>query len=291
MRLDVGEFVHSWHDGAVTPPDIRLIAIDLDGTLLDSQKRLDPDFPELLHTLQERGITVVPASGRQHESIRRAVSPGSSPETINELAIIAENGAMVTNAGEVVSLDPVSRETLDAMLDVVAAESAAGRNTGLVYCGSQAAYIERDDPEFRAATDGYYPIRTTVKDLRSVQDVPLKLSIWDADGAEKGIWRAIRHAAPDDTRTLVSAPVWIDVMSPTADKGHALGDLQESLGITPAQTMVFGDYGNDIGMLGKADWSFAMGEAHPDVKKIANYQAPSNDDQGVTRTIREILEL
>ena len=63
-------------------------------------------------------------------------------------------------------------------------------------------------------------------------------------------------------------------MSPTADKGHALRAVQAALGVTAEQTMVFGDYFNDIGMLDAAYWSFAMDNAHPDVRAHARFVAP-----------------
>lgn len=273
------------------PPDIRLIAIDLDGTLLNSRKELDPDFADVLAALQGRGIVVAPASGRQHESIRQAVAPGSSPAAVDRLAIIAENGALVARGGRVLATDPLSREALLASLEAVAAEAALGRNVGAVLCGARSAYIERGDAEFLAATAQYYPLRQVVADLREVDDVPLKLAVWEPDGVENGVLAGIRAAAPADTRVLISAAVWVDVMSTEADKGHALARLQDELGLTPAQTMAFGDYGNDLGMLRRAEWSYAMADAHPSVRDVARFAAPSNDAQGVTRTIREVLGL
>ena len=80
-------------------------------------------------------------------------------------------------------------------------------------------------------------------------------------------------------------------MSPTADKGHALRAVQDTLGITAEQTMAFGDYLNDVGMLDAASFSFAMDNAHPDVRAHARFVAPSNNANGVVRTIRSVLGL
>ena len=90
---------------------------------------------------------------------------------------------------------------------------------------------------------------------------------------------------------VVSGEHWVDVMNRTADKGAALRRLQRELGITPAQTMVFGDYLNDLQMLDAAEWSFAMENAHPDVIARARHLAPSNNDNGVLRTIARVLDL
>jgi hydroxymethylpyrimidine pyrophosphatase-like HAD family hydrolase len=90
---------------------------------------------------------------------------------------------------------------------------------------------------------------------------------------------------------VVSGEHWVDVMNSTANKGAALRGLQRALGITPAQTMVFGDYLNDLEMLDAADWSFAMANAHPEVVRRARHLAPSNNDNGVLRTISRVLGL
>ncbi|WP_353717780.1 HAD hydrolase family protein [Dyadobacter sp. 676] len=66
--------------------------------------------------------------------------------------------------------------------------------------------------------------------------------------------------------------------------------LQEKFRITAGQTMVFGDYLNDLEMLEKAHYSYAMANAHPDIKKIARFIAKSNDENGVVEVLSEITE-
>ena len=78
-------------------------------------------------------------------------------------------------------------------------------------------------------------------------------------------------------------------MNKNISKGNALSILQKKLKITPDQTMVFGDYMNDIEMLQNAKYSFAMQNAHSIVKENANYLAPSNDDFGVIEMIKKYL--
>ena len=89
----------------------------------------------------------------------------------------------------------------------------------------------------------------------------------------------------------MSGPHWVDVLSPTANKGRAVRRLQEELGVTPDQTMVFGDFLNDLEMMDAATYSFAMANAHPLLKERANWVAPTNNANGVVRTIRTVLGL
>jgi hypothetical protein len=83
----------------------------------------------------------------------------------------------------------------------------------------------------------------------------------------------------------------VDVLSPTANKGRAVRRLQEELGVTPDQTMVFGDFLNDLEMMDAATWSFAVANAHPLLKARARFVAPANNANGVVRTVRAVLGL
>ena len=78
-------------------------------------------------------------------------------------------------------------------------------------------------------------------------------------------------------------------MDAHTDKRRGVVALQEQLGITPAQTMVFGDYLNDLQMLGAGEWSFAMANAYPDLLREARYIAPANTEYGVLRVIDAML--
>ena len=91
----------------------------------------------------------------------------------------------------------------------------------------------------------------------------------------------------DKLNVQVSGPIWMDVMSAGVNKGSALKQLSELLGIDRSNVMAFGDYFNDAEMLRFAGWSFAMENGHPDVKRIARYLARSNNENGVLRAVRK----
>jgi hydroxymethylpyrimidine pyrophosphatase-like HAD family hydrolase len=80
-------------------------------------------------------------------------------------------------------------------------------------------------------------------------------------------------------------------MNPATNKGAGIRSIQRALGITPAQTMVFGDFLNDLELMDAADYSFAMYNAHPVLRERARYVAPPNTDNGVVRTISSVLGL
>lgn len=79
-------------------------------------------------------------------------------------------------------------------------------------------------------------------------------------------------------------------MAPGINKGGAVKLLQESLGITPEETMVFGDQMNDIEMMQQAYYSFAVGNARPEVKAAARFQADVNVKDGVLKVLRLLVQ-
>ena len=87
----------------------------------------------------------------------------------------------------------------------------------------------------------------------------------------------------------VSGEHWVDLSGLETHKGNALQKLQDQLGVDKSQTMVFGDYNNDLEMLQLADFSFAMANAHPNVKKTANYSTKSNDELGVESILEKVI--
>lgn len=264
-------------------PDVRLIAVDLDGSLLDDEKRIDPTFWTLLDVLHDRGVALCPASGRQYATLRRQFGR-------DDLVYIAENGAYVVHGGEELSSDVVDLGTARLVVDAVRGLASDGGDVGTVLCGKRSAYVERTDRAFVEQAEPYYARLEVVEDLRAVDDEVLKLAVYDFGSAEHGAGAALaRFDGP--VHVVVSGEHWVDVMSPTADKGHALRAAQRALGVSRDQTMAFGDYFNDLGLLDAAAWSFAMDNAHPQVRAHARYVAPSNNANGVVRTIAAVLGL
>ncbi|MFV0452686.1 MAG: HAD hydrolase family protein, partial [Propioniciclava sp.] len=86
-----------------------------------------------------------------------------------------------------------------------------------------------------------------------------------------------------------SSAEWVDIINPRVNKGSAIRALQQSLGVDPEQTIVFGDYLNDLEMLRVTPYSFAVANAHPEVIAAASGVVPANADHGVIRTLQVVL--
>lgn len=265
-----------------SPIDLRLVVCDMDGTLLDEHKRIPERLWPLLEELGRRGIAFAPASGRQYATLAKQFG-----EVGSHLDYIAENGALVMREGAEVSSSPLPASDVPALVEALREHAASGADLGIVLCGKRSAYVERTDEAFLSKVEHYYKALTVLEDLGTAEDEFLKIAVYDFGGAEGTA--ASLASFEDHLRVVVSDHHWVDVMAPGVNKGKALAALQRSLGITPSQTVVFGDFLNDLEMMGEAELSFAMANAHPDVAAAARYRAPSNAEEGVITVLEELL--
>ena len=253
----------------------------MDGTLLRSNHELNPEFYSIYNQLQSKGIQFVPASGRQFYSITSYFE-----DQKDSMPIIAENGTYVTYNGKEVFVDELDRNLVHEIIK----ETRNIDGANLVLAGKNAAYIESKDEEFINYFKHYYTKNIQVEDLTKIENEQfIKIAIHHSKGSENNIYPFLKKFDSDSLKIVISGEVWLDIMNYDTNKGKALKELQTALNITPEETMVFGDYMNDIEMLKLAEHSYAMKNAHPDVKKIANYEAPTNDEDGVLQILKTLL--
>jgi Cof subfamily protein (haloacid dehalogenase superfamily) len=267
-------------------PDIRLIVSDMDGTLLDDDKEVHEEFWPLVRELHRRGVAFSPASGRQYYTLLEQFS-----DIADDIVFISDNGSCVMRGGVEISSDCLTREDARLLVIMLRETIAAGADAGIVVCGKRSAFIERSDAAFFDGVDPYHQRLEIVEDLLTViDDDVLKIAVYDLESAERNIEPAL-DAFTGTHKVTVSGQHWLDVNAKTANKGRAITRLQDALGVTPAQTMVFGDFLNDLEMMDTADYSFAMNNAHPLLAARARYVAPPNSDNGVVRTIAAVLRI
>ena len=259
---------------------VRLIAVDMDGTLLNSRHEVSDKLEQLLVQLKALGIRFAAASGRQYASITEKLEHLS-----DDLIVIAENGAYAKLDGEDLVHTTIGTEARNEVLRRVAQR----KDIHPVLCTRDNAYIRSDRPDFIGYVSEYYNHYTCIDDLTSLPDPVLKVALYQAEDSETHIW-PLMSDLQGDLQVKVSGKYWVDVSDPLANKGHALEIVQHKLQITPEQTMAFGDYNNDLEMLARASFSFAMANAHPNVKLAARYQTTGNDDFGVERILEMLLK-
>lgn len=264
-------------------PDIRLIACDMDGTLLDDDNAIHDDFWPLIDQLHARGIIFCPASGRQYYSLLERFKP-----IADELIFIAENGTYVMRKGIELSSDCLTREATQILIQTYRKLKQKEADVSVVLCGKHSAYVEDNVEDFLAEAAKYYHRLEMVDDLLAIEDDILKVATFTSRSSEYVIYPTFASFR-NTHKVVVSGERWLDVMALLANKGSGVRHIQERLQITRDQTMVFGDFLNDLEMMDEATYSFAMANAHPVLKERANFLSPGNADNGVVRTIKSVL--
>lgn len=260
--------------------NVKLVVTDLDGTLLNSNHEVSNHFFELFHNLKNH-VHFVAASGRQYHSMSAKFE-----SILNDITIVAENGGLTMQGDKELLFTDLSIEKTRELIPLI-----RELNGGYaVLCGKECAYVETENQDFISLFDEYYNKYKIVKDLSKVTNDPiLKIAIYHFESSEKYLFPALKHLE-GEMKIKVSGQNWLDISHVNANKGFALKQLQQKMGISPKETMVFGDYNNDLEMLELADYSFAMENAHPDVKKVANYSTKSNEDYGVEVVLEQLYK-
>ena len=261
---------------------IKLIATDMDGTLLNDKKELPKDFCSFVSSRKD--IKTVIASGRQYFSLIKTF-----PDNINDFIFIADNGAVVYEKGKPLFTDFIDRETVESLLK----EIHAIEGTACVLCGANSAYISTADEIAVKNIEMYYAkVKFDMKSFDECRDDKiLKLAVFLNKEAERRLCPCLKHLNDKDGRmsALLSGDSWVDIMNRRTNKGTALKKVMELYGIKPEEAMAFGDYHNDLEMIKACKESYAMANAHEDIKAAAKYIAPSNNDDGVMRVLRKVL--
>lgn len=262
--------------------NIKFIAADMDGTLLDNEGHLPSDFFDVFQQLEQKGIMFAAASGRQYYSLLQTFS-----KVKERMMFIAENGTLVMHQGKEIYSCTIDIESIHSIIK----EARLIEGAHIVLCGKKSAYIETESSEAHEEIKKYYYRCNLVKDLLTVDDEFIKVAICHFDGSQELLYPSINAKFNVDHKVVISAKIWLDIININASKGDAIKHLQETLKFSFEQTMSFGDYFNDIEMLQASFHSYAVENAHEKVKKFARFSAPSNSDSGVLKVIRDFLVL
>lgn len=275
--------------------DIKLIAMDMDGTLLSGEKLVPDENIRALRECEARGIMTVLASGRAFESIRQlAKAMGiNSP-------IISANGARVDESpdGPPLMVDVFEPDVAERVYRMLMDDGVffVIYAPGTMYQSNLNGYEDTNRGlnrgVLRAGREFTGPAQIeVVRDRRRTQEEGLyramKFVLFNKDPARLARLRAAFE--PMGLYMSSSDDESLELMMPDAGKGRALEFLMRHYGLERNQVMAFGDYVNDLTMLAAAGYPVAMGNALDAVKQIAWTVAPTNDEAGVGRTIRRYV--
>ena len=273
--------------------DIKLIAIDMDGTLVDDEKQIPEENLKALKECSDRGIEIVPATGRTLKGI---------PKKLKELAGvrygITVNGAVVADLKRE---KIISTCRLSAELAVEVMTMAKESGDDIMYdayvngIGYTSEEFYDQFPRFihsealarllmgarRAVPDHIQWIREHAGEVDKIN------MFFTSQGARERMRRRLQQNP--GLWVSSSLPCNLEINAAGADKGGALVKLADYLGISRDATMAFGDGENDLTMIQKAGIGVAMENGTPAVKEAADYITLSNEEAGVAAAIRRFV--
>ncbi len=258
---------------------IKLIISDMDGTLLNSSKELPLEIYQLIRECTSQNKIFAIATGRQVPNIEKYFTPVK-----DQMLIVGENGCHAKYQGENFHYSTMKKEHLRELIQMI--RSIDG--TQAVMCGRNMAYAEDINEEFLIQAKKYFTNLQLVNSLDDVEDDICKISIYDANAEHHSYPKFLEFT--NRFQVILSAAIWIDVCNLNESKGNAINLFQSTYGIKIEETMAFGDYLNDLTLMSRAHYRYAMENAHAELKKICNYTTTSNDEEGVITVLKELLD-
>ncbi len=265
---------------------VRLLALDLDGTIVDSRMQVSARVRSALRLAMDSGVRVTLASGRFFHSMRLFADDLGIREPL-----ICYQGALIQ--------DPASEEALfrcGVPLDLAREFIHFVRRHGWDLClyFDDRPYVESVTPHLRFYAE-YSPVK---EELRPVGDLsaflsqePLKLLVVTEAEQAGAVDSTLRRRFAGRLRVVRSFARFVEATNVAVSKGRALSFLAQRLGVSQAQTMAIGDNDNDADMVAWAGLGVAMGGASAAVKAVADHVAPAIEEDGAAQAIeRFILE-
>ena len=261
---------------------VRLVVSDVDGTLVDKDKKLTDGTIAAVKRLRDAGVAFTVISARPMSGIQPLLEPLGLDEDVG-----AFNGGIVFRRDGTI----VSRHTIDAGVARGVIELAAGEEVDI--------WVFADDQWF--ATDGNGPhtgservssnqepvIRADFDDLLVRADKITFVS--DDEDRLRAFYEKVHDKYGEQATVAQSQTYYLDVTARQANKGNGVIALAKSNGVDLADTAVIGDQRNDLPMLTRAGLAIAMGNAPDDVKKAARKVTRANDEDGVAHAIDTII--
>jgi Cof subfamily protein (haloacid dehalogenase superfamily) len=271
----VSKGANKWEKGVKLK--YKLLALDLDGTLLDSRGRIPPMHIEALKKAQDAGVILVIATGRYYMQ---------TEWIMKELGF---EGILVSNDGAV-TLKSDTKEIIHEYsysIDDVEPFISFCRKNDIHFsvCTAFEYYVELMDNYQYENHKEYEIIHTFHEDVMQLKDRVMKFTVQDEK--RKGGWQNIE--VPSNLKKKVDGEFFKEIVHLESSKTSGLIKVLELLNIEPSEMIAVGDFYNDLDMLEYAGLGIAMGNAPKDVKERADVVTLSNDENGVYHAIEKYI--
>lgn len=262
-------------------PDIRLITIDLDHTLLDAERNVSERNRAVLQEAVDAGVVVAIATGRSH----------SSAETYArdlgiDAPVISYNGAMIRRPGDE---EPMRHLRLEADLAAEIVETLVHDMIDFLYFLDGELYVAKFDRWARRYLERTGDQAIIAGDLRKFAgERPTKLLMVGTPGQTRERYERFTAEYGDRVYCTISLPEYMEILDPGATKATALRWLAEHLEIPMEQTMALGDSLNDLEMVQAAGVGVFMPRADDELKQHADF-VPESQDEGVAEAVEKLV--
>ena len=266
--------------------DIRLLALDLDGTLTDREKKVSPKNREYIRLAQEKGVRIILASGRPVIGIR-GVADALDLWTTGGY-ILAYNGGQIIDCKT--GRDLVKRTVPMEYVHEICGLIRRFPVYPLTY--NETGVICENDTDRYVLQEGYNNSIPVIRVGSLEEQVREPVVKFMAVGEPEQLSRAreyLQGRFGDKLNVFFSEPYFMEITPPGIEKASALAALSGMLGTAAEQMMACGDGLNDIPMLQYAGLSVAMENAYEETKRAADYVVASNEDDGVAEAIRRFI--
>lgn len=266
---------------------IKLIAIDLDGTLLNSEGTISPENKAALKKAKEMGLKVVICTGRPLLSIAKILDELNLREH-GDYAI-TYNGGLVqrTDTGEILSQKTLTKAEA-AELYALSKELQLPCNLLDLDNIYELPYPKGKESWYKKTNQALPFVSTTMEELP--EDAQFNKIVFCYEAEEIG--EAIKKIPAEfyDRYTIFkSRPILFEMMNKEVDKGKGIEILSDLLGFKADEVMTFGDEENDFAMIEYAGIGVAMGNAVPELKLAAQYVTDSNNDHGIATALEKFV--
>jgi Cof subfamily protein (haloacid dehalogenase superfamily) len=266
----------------VPPSPLRLVATDLDGTLLHSDGTVTARTRAALTAVEQRGVTVVFVTGRPIRWMRELW------EHVGDHGVaVCSNGGIVydVRTHEVRTTRPIPAD-VGLQVAHLLREGIAGTTFAL----EKSTGFARE-PAFVVRHDAPADLQVgPLEDLFDEHTVKLLARHEELDPA--AFWAETERLVGDlVTTTWSSTGALVEISAAGVTKASTLQVVADRLGVTREEVVAFGDMPNDLAMLAWAGTSYAMANAHPSVLELAQRRAPSHDEDGVAAVLEELFDL
>jgi Cof subfamily protein (haloacid dehalogenase superfamily) len=262
----------------------RLLALDLDGTIVDSSVRISARVRRAIRAAMDSGVHVTIASGRPFGVTRLFASDLGIWEPL-----ISHQGAMVRDPrnGELYLQRNLPRQLAHEFVDV-----AREHGWDLCLAIDDELYVERLTPVLRILSDlSPTPMdERVVTDLKALPQDPLRLLVIVEAAQALMVDHLLRERFAGRLRIVRSFARFVEGTDMAASKGQALAFLAQKLGVSQAETMAIGDNDNDADMVSWAGLGVAMGNASPAVKAAANHITGTIAEDGAALAIERFVQ-